>query len=159
MSARPDPEHFREVLASYPTGVTVVTATGPDGPSGMTANSVTSLSLDPLLMLVCFARTARTLDAARHAGRFGINVLATGQAGIARRFAGKQPNPEKWRDQDWTERAGSPALAGTAAWIACELRETIEGGDHLIVTGEVTEVDGSDEDPLLWHLGDFRTIG
>ena len=73
------PERFRIALGAYPTGVTVVTAIGPSGPSGATANAVTSLSLDPPMMLACLDRGSRTLTAVRAQGRFGVNVLAAGQ--------------------------------------------------------------------------------
>src|SRR3954470_20418919 len=85
------PDRFRAVMGRFPTGVTIVTAIGPEGPVGMTANAVTSLSLDPLLLLVCFDNGARTLPVVRGSGRFGVNVLSTGQEELARRFAGKLP--------------------------------------------------------------------
>jgi hypothetical protein len=74
-----DPGHFRSVMGNFATGVTVVTATGPSGPVGMTANAIASLSLEPLLLLVAFDNTARTLQVVRDTGRFGVNVLAAGQ--------------------------------------------------------------------------------
>ena len=77
--ASPTPEGFRDALAAYPTGVTVVTAVGPSGLSGATANAVTSLSLDPPMMLACLDRGSRTLESVRAAGRFGVNALAAGQ--------------------------------------------------------------------------------
>src|SRR4051794_41976116 len=83
------PEQFRAALGAYATGVTVVTAIGPNGPSGATANAVTSLSLDPPLMLACLDRGSRTLTSVRAQGRFGVNALAAGQGGLARRFAGQ----------------------------------------------------------------------
>src|ERR671933_761084 len=94
--ARPEgaPEHFRAVMGRLVTGVTVVTAAGPDGPVGMTANAVCSLSLDPLLLLVCFDRAARTLPVVAEQGRFGVNVLALGQEELAHRFASKAPEEE-----------------------------------------------------------------
>ena len=74
-----DPGHFRSVMGNFATGVTVITATGETGPVGMTANAVCSLSLDPLLLLVCFANEARTLPLVKETRRFGVNVLAAGQ--------------------------------------------------------------------------------
>ena len=74
------PEQFRSVMGHFATGVTVVTANTPDGPVGMTANAVSSLSLEPLLLLVAFDNESRTLPVVRETGRFGVNVLAAGQA-------------------------------------------------------------------------------
>src|SRR4051795_9774734 len=98
------PEQFRAALSAYATGVTVVTAIGSGGPSGATANAVTSLSLDPPMMLACLDRGSRTLTSVRAQGRFGVNALAAGQEELARRFSAKNPEPEKWQGVDWFER-------------------------------------------------------
>src|SRR3954470_9026953 len=90
------PDRFRTVMGRFPTGVTVVTAMSPEGPVGMTANAISSLSLDPLLLLVCFDNASRTLAVVRDSRRFGVNVLAVGQEALARRFAGKLPEAEKF---------------------------------------------------------------
>src|ERR687891_1580486 len=92
----PSPEGFRDALAAYATGVTVVTAIGPNGPSGATANAVTSLSLDPPMMLACLDRGSRTLTSVRAQGRYGVNTLAAGQQELAHNFSGKEPEAEKW---------------------------------------------------------------
>ena len=99
------PERFRAVMGHFATGVTVVTAEHPDGPVGMTANAVCSLSLDPLLLLVCFDNGSRTLPVVRDTGRFGVNVLALGQDHLARRFAGKLP----WRRK--VTNSGCPTMS------------------------------------------------
>ncbi|HEX8690007.1 MAG TPA: flavin reductase family protein, partial [Solirubrobacterales bacterium] len=83
MSA-PEPARFRAAMAALPTGVTVVSAAGPDGPAGATANAVCSLSIEPMLMLACLDRGSRTLLAVQAANRFGISVLHAGQEPIAR---------------------------------------------------------------------------
>jgi flavin reductase (DIM6/NTAB) family NADH-FMN oxidoreductase RutF len=152
------PEEFRAALSAYATGVTVVTAIGQNGPSGATANSVTSLSLDPPMMLACLDRGSRTLTAVRAQGRFGVNALAAGQEEIARRFARKDPEPDKWRGVQWSEADGLPRLSGALVWVACELRDLIDGGDHLILTGNVLAADAVDGQPLLFHRGDYRDL-
>src|SRR5438445_5609129 len=91
-----DRDSFREAMGLLPTGVTVVTAIGPRGRSGATASAVGSLSLDPMLMLVCLDRGSRTLRSVEEAGRFGIDVLAAEQEPIARKFSTKADEPEKW---------------------------------------------------------------
>ena len=124
-------------MAMLPTGVTVVTASGAEGPAGATANAVCSLSIEPMLMLACLDRGSRTLLAVQAANRFGISVLHAGQEPIARSFATKAPVAEKWADVAWSKREGVPAIDGALVWFACELRDVIAGGDHVIVTGEV----------------------
>jgi flavin reductase (DIM6/NTAB) family NADH-FMN oxidoreductase RutF len=152
------PERFRAALGAYPTGVTVVTAIGPNGPSGATANAVTSLSLEPPMMLACLDRGSRTLTSVRAQGRFGVNALAAGQEGLARRFSGKDPEPEQWDAVEWSESDALPRLAGALMWVACELRDLIDGGDHLILTGRVLAADSVEGQPLLFHHGAYRDL-
>jgi len=151
-------EEFRRALGAYPTGVTVVTAIGPNGPSGATANAVTSLSLDPPMMLACLDRDSRTLTSVRAQGRFGVNALAAGQEELARRFSGKHPEPEKWEGVEWKEQLELPRLKGALMWVACELRDLIDGGDHLILTGNVVEASSVEGMPLIFHRGDYRDL-
>jgi flavin reductase (DIM6/NTAB) family NADH-FMN oxidoreductase RutF len=152
------PDEFRAALSAYATGVTVVTAIGPNGPSGATANAVTSLSLDPPMMLACLDRGSRTLTSVRAQGRFGVNALAAGEEALARRFSGKDPERAQWDQVEWTESDGLPRLGGALVWVACELRDLIDGGDHLILTGNVLAVDAREGHPLLFHRGDYRDL-
>jgi 3-hydroxy-9,10-secoandrosta-1,3,5(10)-triene-9,17-dione monooxygenase reductase component len=152
------PEEFRSALTAYATGVTVVTAIGPNGPSGATANAVSSLSRDPPMMLACLDRESRTLTSVRAQGRFGVNALAAGQAELARRFSAKDPEPDKWQGVGWSEHEELPRLDGALVWVACELRDLIDGGDHLILTGNVLEADSREGQPLLFHRGGYRDL-
>jgi flavin reductase (DIM6/NTAB) family NADH-FMN oxidoreductase RutF len=145
-------------MATLPTGVTVVTAAGPEGPAGATANAVCSLSIEPMLMLACLDRGSRTLLAVQAANRFGISVLHAGQEEIARSFATKVPVADKWAGVAWAERDGIPAIDGALVWLACNLRDVIAGGDHVIVTGEVTAVETSEGEPLVFHGGEYRPL-
>jgi len=145
-------------MAGLPTGVTIVSAAGAEGPSGATANAVTSLSIEPMMMLACLDRGSRTLLAVQAADRFGISVLHKGQEQIARAFATKAPVAEKWAGVAWSERAGVPAVDDALIWIACELRDVISAGDHVIVTGEVTDLDAREGDPLVFHGGRYRPL-
>jgi 3-hydroxy-9,10-secoandrosta-1,3,5(10)-triene-9,17-dione monooxygenase reductase component len=157
--SRPDPAGFRAAMAMLPTGVTVVTASGPEGPAGATANAVCSLSIEPMLMLACLDRGSRTLLAVQAANRFGISVLHAGQEEIARAFATKAPVADKWDGVAWSERGGIPAIDDALAFVACDLRDVIAGGDHVIVTGEVTALETSEGDPLVFHGGEYRPLG
>ena len=152
------PEQFRAALSGYPTGVTVVTAIGENGPSGATANAVTSLSLDPPMMLACLDRGSRTLTSVRAQGRFGVNALAAGQEELARRFAGKEGEAAKWESVEWSESEELPRIAGALMWVACELRDLIDGGDHLILTGNVLTAESREGQPLLFHRGAYRDL-
>src|SRR5919106_1560916 len=152
------PEEFRAALSAHATGVTVVTAVGPNGPSGATANAVTSLSLEPPMMLACLDRGSRTLTSVRAQGRFGVNALAAGQEELAHNFSGKEPEAEKWEGVKWTEQNGLPRLAGALMWVACELRDLIDGGDHLILTGNVLEASSDEGRPLIFHHGAYRDL-
>lgn len=155
----PNPDRFRAAMGRLPTGVTVVAATGPDGPAGATANAVCSLSIEPMLMLACLDRGSRTLLAVQAANRFGISVLHAGQEEIARAFATKAPVADKWEGIAWSERDGGPAIDGALAFVACELRDVIAGGDHVIVTGEVTALEtGAKAAPLVFHAGAYRPL-
>jgi flavin reductase (DIM6/NTAB) family NADH-FMN oxidoreductase RutF len=145
-------------MASLPTGVTVVTASGAEGPAGATANAVCSLSIEPMLMLACLDRGSRTLLAVQAADRFGVSVLHKGQEGVARTFATKAPVAEKWEGVAWSERAGVPAIDDALVWVACELRDVISAGDHVIVTGEVTELVATEGDPLVFYGGGYLPL-
>ena len=133
-------------MALLPTSVTVVSAAGPDGPAGATANAVCSLSIEPMLMLACLDRSSRTLLAVQAANRFGIGVLHAGQEKIARTFATKAPVAEKWAGVAWSARDGIPAIDGALVWVACELRDVLAAGDHVILTGEVSAMEASEGD-------------
>ncbi len=145
-------------MASLPTGVTIVAASGADGPAGATANAVSSLSIEPMLMLACLDRGSRTLLAVQAADRFAVNVLHAGQEQTARAFATKAPVPEKWVGVAWSERDGVPAIDDALAWISCDLRDVIAAGDHVIVTGEVRDLETSGGDPLVFYGGEYRPL-
>jgi flavin reductase (DIM6/NTAB) family NADH-FMN oxidoreductase RutF len=158
MGAPSEHELFREVFGRFATGVAVITAGGPAGSGGMTANAICSLSLDPLLALVCFANDARTLNTVRDAGRFAVNLLASDQRDVAGLFASKAPEDEKVESVPHRLHAGQPVIDGTIAWAVCELHELLAGGDHTIAIGRVLEMGLGDGDPLLWFEGRYRTL-
>jgi len=150
---------YREVIGHFATGVAVITGQGPDGPGGMTANALCSLSLDPLLLLVCFENTARTLPIIRASRRFAVNVLAADQLQTSLLFASKLAESDKFADVDYELRAGVPVLPRSLAWLVCDLREFVAAGDHEIAIGAVTEMHrAADRQPLLWYAGAYRTI-
>jgi flavin reductase (DIM6/NTAB) family NADH-FMN oxidoreductase RutF len=153
-----DAAEFRDVCSRFVTGVSVVTSFGPEGPSGMTANAVTSLSLEPPLMIVCFDRTARTLAAVEHSRRLAIQFLAHDQEEVAGRFASKMREAEKFEGLDWSDRGGVPAFDGCLAGLGCELRELVKGGDHLIAVAEVVDLWSAKGDPLVFFEGAYWAL-
>jgi 3-hydroxy-9,10-secoandrosta-1,3,5(10)-triene-9,17-dione monooxygenase reductase component len=145
-------------MGHFATGVTVVTASSPQGPVGMTANAVASLSLDPLLLLVAFDNSARTLTVVREIRRFGVNVLGADQQPLARLFASKAPEHAKFAEVAHTVEQGIPVIGGVLAWVGCRLERLVPGGDHTIGIGAVEAAEAGDDDrePLLWYRGAFR---
>ena len=158
MSQMADPELFREVFGRFATGVAVITSSSPAGSGGMTANAICSLSLDPLLALVCFANNARTLNIVREAGRFAVNLLADDQREIAGLFASKAPEDEKLELVAHRQHAGQPVIDGAIAWAVCEVHELLAGGDHTIAIGEVLDMGLGDGAPLLWFEGRYHSL-
>ena len=159
MTTTISPELFREVFGRFATGVAVVTSAGPSGAGGMTANALCSLSLDPLLALVCFANDARTLPIVREATRFGVNVLNSEQEEIASVFASKVPEFEKLDGIDHHLVDRVPVIDGSLAWATCRLRELIPGGDHTIAIGEVISMGLGTGRPLVWYGGRYHGWG
>jgi flavin reductase (DIM6/NTAB) family NADH-FMN oxidoreductase RutF len=155
---RVEPARFRTVMGHFATGVAVVTVDTPNGPQGMTANAVASLSLDPVLVLVCFDNAARTLPEVERAGRFGVNVLAAGQEHLARRFASKEDT--KFADVPHSVHDGIPVLDGTIAWVGCDLERFVPAGDHTIGIGAVhaAELGAEGREPLIWFRGEYTSL-
>ncbi len=149
---------YRDAIGRFATGVCVVTTRGVAGPAGLTTNAVTSLSLDPLLLLVCFDNASRTLPLVRESGRFAVNVLRAGQEDLAAVFASKLVAAEKFEQVTHTERGGVPVLDDALAWMSCEVRALHPGGDHTIGVGEVTAMGHEDGDPLLFYAGAYARL-
>jgi len=156
MAGQRNHELFREVFGRFATGVAVITSAGSAGTGGMTANALCSLSLDPLLALVCFENRARTLPIVRESGRFAVNVLRSGQEDLAGVFASKMPEAEKLEGVQHRFECGVPIIECSLAWAACELRELMPGGDHTIAIGEVLALGLGDGEPLLWYGGQYH---
>lgn len=140
-------------MGQFATGVAVVTTRGP---AGLTTNAFSSLSLDPMLVLVCLDLESRTLTRVREHQRLAVNVLAADQEELAIRFAGKASHVEKFREVPWREEAGVPVLEGTVAWVAGPVRDLVPGGDHTIAVTEVEALGAPGGDPLLFHAGEYR---
>lgn len=136
----------------------IVTCQGAVGPAGLTTNAVTSLSLDPLLLLVCFDSASRTLPVVREARRFAVNVLRDDQRDLAALFASKRLPAEKFESVTHTVAHGVPVLDGALAWIACDLVELLPGGDHTIGIGSVVDGEATDGEPLVFFRGGYAAL-
>jgi flavin reductase (DIM6/NTAB) family NADH-FMN oxidoreductase RutF len=152
-----EPDRYRSVMGHFATGVAVVTAAGPSGPVGMTANAVCSLSLEPLLLLVCFDNDSRTLAVVRDRERFGVNVLKSGQEELARLFASKKAEDAKFAGVAHSVHDGIPVLDGALAWVGCRLERLVPGGDHTIGIGAVEAAEAGSGDPLLFFRGAYHS--
>ena len=155
----PDDLHFRRVMATFPTGVAVVTARSPDGrPCGLTANSLASVSLEPTLILVCVDREAASHDCIVDGGAFAVSLLDHKHELLARRFA-LASRSSRFDELDYrTEITGSPILMDALAWLDCRVHAVHDGGDHSIVVGEVLACDASEGDPLIFFRGAYRRV-
>jgi 3-hydroxy-9,10-secoandrosta-1,3,5(10)-triene-9,17-dione monooxygenase reductase component len=152
-----DAAHYRTVLGHFVTGVTIITTDDAGHPTGMAANSFTSVSLDPPLVAFCAAHTSSTWATIRHTGAFCVNVLAEDQEDVCRVFAAK--GTDKFQGVGWRPGpTGSPVIEDALAWIDCEVDAVHEAGDHVIVVGRVVEMDVAPADgqgPLVFYRGGY----
>ena len=157
-----DPYRLRTVFAAFATGVTVVTVGG-DQPHGMTANAVTSVSLDPALVLVCIKHDARMHQALMQCDGFAVSVLAVHQGPVARHFAsGRRPlGIAQFATVGWSPggRTGAPLIDGAMAWLECRVSGVHDGGDHSIFVGRLLSVARRDRgEPLVFFDGKFHQL-
>jgi flavin reductase (DIM6/NTAB) family NADH-FMN oxidoreductase RutF len=153
-----DPADYRRVFAHLPTGVTVITAHGADGPLGMAANSVTSVSLDPPLVLFCPARSSSTWPSIRESGAFCVNVMAKHHEAMTRRFAA--PAAGRFADVVSERRPTGPGLMEALAWIECRIQDEHDAGDHTIVVARVVAIEAADAvaEPLVFFRGAYGSF-
>lgn len=154
-----DPRQFRDAMGYFATGVTVLTTRHEGELHGMTANSVTSVSLDPMLILVCLMKDARTALAIQAAERFAVNILTEGQDELSQRFA--RPGQDHFEGLELMEGPhGLPLLPGCLAHLAAQVTEIVPAGDHDVVFGEVdhVHVNPNGGAPLLFFQGGYRKL-
>lgn len=154
-----DPRMLRRAFGSFATGITIVTTTDANGqPVGLTANSFTSVSLDPPLVLFCLDRNSSSLERFQRSGVFGINVLSSNQQELSSRFVKR--GEERFQGVSWQLRStGVPVIEGAAATFECTAHTTFDGGDHLVFVGRVQRFDfDAERDPLLYFQGRYRQI-
>jgi flavin reductase (DIM6/NTAB) family NADH-FMN oxidoreductase RutF len=150
--------HLRDAFGCFATGVTVITGCTEDGTrTGLTANSFTSVSLDPPLLLFCPANGASALPLIRSSGRFAVNILDIDGQAVADRFT--QKGIDRFADADWLDWDGLPVLAAAKAAFACDLHADHDGGDHRIVVGRIRRYGLAPErESLLYLHGRYRRV-
>ncbi|MBT7777927.1 MAG: flavin reductase family protein [Rhodospirillales bacterium] len=156
-----DTKELRFAFGNFATGITIVTSLDADGePLGITANSFSSVSLDPPLVLFSVDRGAYSLEAFQISRRFAINILSTDQEDMSNRFA--KASVDKWSGVDFeTWETGCPILTGSLASFDCRTWQTYDGGDHVIFVGEVEQMSlNTGLEPLLFFRGRYdRVLG
>jgi flavin reductase (DIM6/NTAB) family NADH-FMN oxidoreductase RutF len=150
---------FRQIMGCFATGIAVVTAHKAEmGDFGLTVNSLTSLSLEPPLLLFCLDKAAHLHDPFRGATHFAINLLSAGQEAVSRHFADRHHNPAPEKMWDAPQQ-GCPVLQGTLGWVLCKPYAHHPGGDHTIFVGEVIDLrKHAAGEPLLYFHGRYREI-
>jgi flavin reductase (DIM6/NTAB) family NADH-FMN oxidoreductase RutF len=151
---RVDQELFRDVIGRFATGVTVITTRHDGKDFGTTASAVTSLSLEPPMLLVCLNRTSETQGAVAQEGRFAVNILSESQAEIASAFARKAP--DKFAQAE-VQRGPEdlPLIPGSLAQLVCAVTETAVGGTHIVYLGDVIHAAATDDTPLTYYRGRY----
>lgn len=156
-----DSIEFRNVMSHFATGVTVITSAHGDLLQGMTANALTSLSLDPMMVLICVDKGTHTHGVLDRGGVFAVNILAEHQEEVSRIFARRaEPETGSLRGQPFTRGAtGAPILQDCLAYLDCRVAGVLDGGDHSIFLGEVVDARVvSDARPLVFYGGGYRSI-
>jgi flavin reductase (DIM6/NTAB) family NADH-FMN oxidoreductase RutF len=154
-----DRAELREAFGKFPTGVTVVTTVADDGsPVGFTANSFSSVSLDPPLLLVCPARSMSCFSIFETCRRFAVNVLAEGQQEISSTFAVYQG--DRFSEISWRQdAAGQPLIDGAVGQFSCTTHQTVDAGDHIILIGAIDSVVSSERPSLGFFSGGYFSLG
>ena len=153
-----DQAHFRDALAKFTTGVTIVTTVAPDGsPRGFTANSFTSVSLDPPLVLACIDRGAHSYAAFTQGNGFVVNILSQDQRDLSQRFASK--SAEKFSGVAWSKGATAlPIIDGGLAWLECEHWRQVTAGDHVVLIGKVVNLGVNSGQPLAYFGSSYGAV-
>ncbi|GHH99874.1 flavin reductase family protein [Neobacillus kokaensis] len=147
-------EEFRNVIGHFASGVSIITVRENEVDYGITASAVSSVSLDPPMLLVCANKSTGTCHAISKAGSFTVNILADGQSDLALQFA--RANTDKFKDVNMSYgELGNPVLNDTLAQIECRVVEEVTGGTHSVFLAEVQKADAAENDPLVYFRGKF----
>jgi flavin reductase (DIM6/NTAB) family NADH-FMN oxidoreductase RutF len=152
-------EEYKQVLARWATGVTILTTRVGERVHGMTVSAFTEVSLSPPLVLVCADKRSNTLPLIEEGRIFAVNILARDQEALSNRFASKADEWRRFESLDYaTGTTGAPLLAGTVANLDCRVVAAHEAGDHVIYVGEVEELRAFDREPLVYYGGSYGSF-
>ncbi|HZG70864.1 MAG TPA: flavin reductase family protein [Chondromyces sp.] len=156
MSNQESGDVFKQIMGSYPTGVTIITTTDEKGnPVGLTVNSFASVSLDPLLVLWCLDRRSTSLDTFKKSAGFAVHVLAADQHELCWAFAGK--DPDRFSKANWSVSNNNvPIISGSLGVMECKTVQMIDAGDHIIFVGQIIDINKQEKEPMLYFR---RNVG
>jgi len=153
-------DNYRRIMGNFATGVAIVTTVHEGRIGGMTANAITSVSLDPMLLLFCADKRTRTHGIIDRSGVFVVNILTEKMRRLAKIFAENgRPKEQRFRGLKYsTAKTGAPILEGNVAWIECRVVYRYAGGDHTIFVGEVVNANQGEGNPLIFHRGRYTAL-
>jgi flavin reductase (DIM6/NTAB) family NADH-FMN oxidoreductase RutF len=152
-------EAFRDALAAWASGVTIVTSRHGEAIHGMTVSAFSSVSLDPPLVLVCADKGSDTHGVIRASGCFGVNVLTTGQEALSTKFAVKKDEHLRFEGvAHGAAETGAPLLDEALVALDCRVEAAHDAGDHVIYVGRVVAVRGGEGEPLVYYRGRYRAL-
>lgn len=156
MSNQESVDVFKQIMGSYPTGVTIITTSNEEGnPVGLTVNSFASVSLDPLLVLWSLDRKSSYLDAFKNAEGFAVHILAEDQSELCWAFAGK--STDRFSMANWSHSNNNlPVISGSLGVMECKTVQSIDAGDHIIFIGQIIDIKKQDKEPMLYFR---RNVG
>ncbi len=154
------PRQYKDVMAQFATGITLVTIKNQSGePAGLIVNSLASVSLEPPLVLFCLGKSSQLHEVFAQVDQCGVNILNTDQRGLVEQFT--SPREDRWADVPYSMHFGAPIVQGSLAYIYCNIVSRHDAGDHTIYVGEVVDLDQGQGEPLLYHnrrFGDFKKL-
>ncbi len=154
-----DAESFKQALASWASGVTIITSRHADHVHGMTVSAFCSVSLSPPLVMVCLDKASNTLELVEAAKVFSVNVLAQGQEELSYRFASKEYEDVRFEGLDCEPGVnGCPHIPGAVSTMDCRVVDTLDAGDHVIYIGEVDAAQFSERPPLVYLRAAYRSL-
>ena len=154
-----DAESFKQALASWASGVTIVTSRHGDHVHGMTVSAFCSVSLSPPLVMVCLDKASNTLELVEASKVFSVNVLAQGQGELSHRFASKEHEDRRFEGLSCEPGVnGCPHIPGAVSTMDCRVVDTVQAGDHVIYIGEVDAAEFTDCPPLVYLRAVYRTL-
>ena len=154
-----DAQRFREVLASWASGVTIVTSRNGDRVQGMTVSAFSSVSLEPPLVLVCAEKTSITNELIEGSKAFSVSILAQGQDALSNKFASKKDEFRRFESLDCEDgTTGCPRIPEALAWLDCRVVQAVDAGDHIVYVAEVDAADAREGEPLAYFRAAYRTL-